>query len=36
MVRKEVDGCVVVALGLAGACVGARLRVDHGNRLGGG
>lgn len=34
VVGEEVDGGVVVAFGLAGACVGARLGVDHGDGLG--
>lgn len=36
VVGEEVDGGVVVAFRLAGASVGAGLRVDHGNSLGGG
>lgn len=36
MVGEEVDGGVVVAFGLAGARVSARLRVDHGDGLCGG
>ncbi len=34
VVGKEVDGGMVVAFRLAGACVGARLRVDDGDGLG--
>lgn len=30
-VREEVNEGVVVGFGLAGACVSARLRVDHGD-----
>lgn len=36
VVGEEVNGSVVVAFGLAGASVSARLRVDHGDGLGGG
>lgn len=33
VVGEEVDGGVVVAFGLSGACMGARLRVDNGDSL---